>query len=625
MTTWRPDPDYLGYGLRTAAGACIAIGLAWAIGLEHPQWAGMTVWAASPPVREHLIEKSAFRALGTVIGAAFGVLLTGLSVRMGGEGTLVVGIALWLGLCAAAANLLRGFPSYGAILAGFTAVMVALLDSGQPWQVVALGLDRMATVLLGVLVALLIGLAFTPRAVEAEIPRRLRLANATILRAIAGRLRPQGEAPPLTDTLVDLAAIDEEVDGEAAGSPGARREARNRRETLMAEVAAILWLRAATLKPDLVEPDCARAAALDAIAELYRTHAPAPDRRLALARASRGAPAGLRRVLVELGAALPRRAEGVPPEKAPEPLALHRDVAAAREAGVRAAISMLVIGAIWIATGWSGGPMVMLGTAIMTTVFSTSDNPFAILPKVALGQAMGAAAAIACRWLLWPHLGTEPLLILGMLPFIAIGGLLTATPRLRAQAFDYNMVLLLLLQPTLPLTGSFSHSVFVGLAVASAPFIAWIAFRLIHPPSATRRRAALLAAMIADVEAMAARPTDTGQAAIRRARLHHRLLRLVRWSARAGTDTDEAAAAGLALLLAGRATLALETRLNDPGLADGARRRLRLARARLAALGTAPDKAAHALSAVTRLGGDDAGLLAAAAKAVGEAAPLLAK
>lgn len=624
MTRWRPDPDQLAFGLRTAAGAGAAVGLGWAIGLEHPQWAGMTVWGASQPVREHLIEKSAFRALGTVIGAGFGVLLAGLAVRVGGESVLVVGVALWLGLCAAAANLLRGFASYGAVLAGFTAVMVALLDSGQPAHVATLGLDRMATVLLGVLVALGIGLAFTPRATEAEIPRRLRLASATILRAIAARLRPPGEAPTLTDTLVDLAAIDEEVEGEAAGSLAARREARNRRETLMAEVAAILWLRAASLKPDLAEPDPARADALDAIAALYANHAPAPDRRLALARASRGAPPGLRRVLVELGAALPRRAEGVPPEKAPEPLALHRDVAAAREAGVRAAIAMLVIGAIWIATGWSGGPMVMLGTAIMTTVFSTSDNPFAILPKVALGQAMGAVAAIACRWLLWPHLGTEPLLILAMLPFIAIGGVLTAVPGARAQAFDYNMVLLLLLQPALPLTGGFAHTVFVGLAVASAPFIAWIAFRLIHPPSAGRRRAALLAAMVADVEAMAARAVNAGQAATWRARLNHRLLRLVRWSARAGTDTEEAASAGLALLLAGRAALALEAGLTHPGLGDGARRRLRLARARLAALGTAPEKAAAALSAAARLGGTDADLFTAAARAVRKNAPLLA-
>lgn len=291
---------------------------------------------------------------------------------------------------------------------------------------------------------------------------------------------------------------------------------------------------------------------------------------------------------------------------------------------MRAAIAMLVIGAIWIATGWEGGPMVMLGTAIMITVFSTSDNPFAVLPKVAAGQALGAVAAVACRWLLWPHLATEPALILAMLPFVALGGFLTAVPRLQPLAFDYNMVLLLLLQPTLPLMGNLGHSVFVGLAVASAPFVAWIAFRLIHPPSAARRRTALLAAMVADVEAMATHPTAPAQAAMWRARLHHRLLRLVRWSARAGTDVEDAASAGLALLLAGRAALALEMRLADPDLGDSARRRLRLARARLATLGQASAQASDALAAAARLGGRDAAVLAAAAEAVRANAAFLA-
>ncbi len=619
MTAWRPDPDRLAYGLRTAAGAAIAISLAWAVGLEHPQWAGMTVWAGSQPVREHLVEKSGFRALGTIVGATFGILLTIAAAHAGGHVLLVAGIALWLGLCAAGANLLRGFASYGAVLAGFTAVMVALLDSGQPSHVLALGLDRTATVLLGVAVALGLGLAFTPRAAEAEIPRRLRLASATILGAVAARLRGT-PAPTLTATLVDLAAMDEEVDAEAAGSLAARREARHRRETLMAQVAAILWVRAAP-----AAPDPARAAALEAAAALYAAHAPAPDRRQALARAAYGADPGLRRVLVELGAALPRRGEGAPPEKTPEPLALHRDWATAREAAVRAALTMLAIGGVWIASGWSAWPMVMLGTAIMTTVFSTFDSPFAILPKVALGQAAGALAALACRWLLWPHLDTEPGLMLAMLPFMVLGGVAIAVPQLQVAAFDYSMVFLLLLQPRLPLTGSFEHTLLVATAVAAGPVVAWVAFRFVHRPSADRRRAALLAAMVGDVEAMAARPGAAARAAAWQARLHHRLLGLVRRSGRGGGDAEATVATGLALFLAGRATVALEVRSADPTLSRIGRLRLKVASARLAGLGRNPGRAATMLSAAARLGGRDAAVVSAAAGAIRRNAAFLTR
>ena len=286
---------------------------------------------------------------------------------------------------------------------------------------------------------------------------------------------------------------------------------------------------------------------------------------------------------------------------------LARDWVAAREAGVRAGLVMMLIGAVWIATGWSAGPLMMLGAAIMTSVFSTFDNPFVVLPKVAVGQALGAAAAIACRWLVWPGLESEAALIAATLPFILAGGVLTGVPRLQVQAFDYNMVVLLLLQPALPLAGSFPHSVMVGIAVASAPVVAWIAFRLIHPPSARRRRDALARTMVREVEAMAARPgAARSRGPIWRARLHHRLLRLVRWSERAGVGTGEAVEGGLALLRLGLAVLRLEGRLGEAGLSDSERRRLRQALRRIAAVAAAPERAADALAVAARGGGRDA-------------------
>jgi uncharacterized membrane protein YccC len=277
---------------------------------------------------------------------------------------------------------------------------------------------------------------------------------------------------------------------------------------------------------------------------------------------------------------------------------------------------MLAIGAVWVATGWSAGPLMMLGAAIMTSVFSTFDNPFAVLPKVATGQAMGAAAAIACRWLIWPHLGGEAGLVLATLPLILLGGILTGVPRLQIQAFDYNMVVLLLLQPAWPLTGTPGHSLAVGAAVAAAPLVAWLAFRLIHPPSPARRGVALRRTMVADVEAMAARTGAGRRVRLWRARLHHRLLRLVRASDRLGSGTAEAAAGGLALLRLGQAIGRLHAALDDPAASDSVRRGQRLALRRIATVGSDPLRAADALAAAARRGGRDAAILQAAADAV---------
>ena len=54
------DQNRLRYSIRTALGSCLALLIAWLVGLEHPQWAAMTVFAASQPPRNMLVEKVSF-------------------------------------------------------------------------------------------------------------------------------------------------------------------------------------------------------------------------------------------------------------------------------------------------------------------------------------------------------------------------------------------------------------------------------------------------------------------------------------------------------------------------------------------------------------------------------------
>jgi len=38
----------------------------------------------------------------------------------------LIGLALWMALCTGASTLLRGFRSYGAVLAGYTVALIAM-------------------------------------------------------------------------------------------------------------------------------------------------------------------------------------------------------------------------------------------------------------------------------------------------------------------------------------------------------------------------------------------------------------------------------------------------------------------------------------------------------------------
>ena len=66
---------------------------------------------------------------GTLVGTAVGLLL--LTVAGDSLPWLVIGLALWVGLCAGAGNALYSLLSYGALLSGYSAAMVALLGSDR--------------------------------------------------------------------------------------------------------------------------------------------------------------------------------------------------------------------------------------------------------------------------------------------------------------------------------------------------------------------------------------------------------------------------------------------------------------------------------------------------------------
>ncbi|HEX5932525.1 MAG TPA: FUSC family protein, partial [Pseudorhizobium sp.] len=235
-------PERLSFAMRTALAACLALLLAWLFGLEHPQWSAMTVFSAAQSTRMMLLEKSFFRAVGTLIGTVLGVLLVFFS---GGEPwILVLGLSAWIGACVFCGNVVRGFASYGVLLAGYSAAMVALLDTAHPDQVLALGGDRLLTVLTGVVTAALVGLMFSPRQAEHSVAARVReLAAAALSLLAAGRETMDADDVQQRRILRELAAVEDGLDQHGAGSIGARRSVRSLRAIVWSLVDLLIWLR----------------------------------------------------------------------------------------------------------------------------------------------------------------------------------------------------------------------------------------------------------------------------------------------------------------------------------------------------------------------------------------------
>ena len=122
--TLRAATPPLLFGLRLWASVCLSFYVAFALELSEPSWAATTAALVCQPVLGASLRKSAFRMVGTVIGA-IGVVVLAALFRQDRAGFLI-GLALWCAASAFVATLLRNFAAYAAALAGYTAAILAI-------------------------------------------------------------------------------------------------------------------------------------------------------------------------------------------------------------------------------------------------------------------------------------------------------------------------------------------------------------------------------------------------------------------------------------------------------------------------------------------------------------------
>lgn len=111
------------FALRMWASACLTLYVAFWLQLDNPYWAGSAAVIVCQPQLGASLRKAWFLMIGTVIGAVVIVVLTGLFPQ---DRVAYFGImALWCGICAFVATVLRNFASYAAALSGYTVALIA--------------------------------------------------------------------------------------------------------------------------------------------------------------------------------------------------------------------------------------------------------------------------------------------------------------------------------------------------------------------------------------------------------------------------------------------------------------------------------------------------------------------
>ncbi|SHK11606.1 Uncharacterized membrane protein YccC [Roseomonas rosea] len=464
--------------LRTLTAFSLALYTAYALELESPSSAGLTVLIIAASSRGAILSKSIYRLLGSAVGGVVAILLVSLFAQA--PWLFIAAFSLWLGLCTFLASLLRYFRSYGAVLAGYTIAIVGIPALANPDNVLILACGRVAVVSIGVLSTAFVFLVTDMGRDRSELigsVGRLTAATARFIRdilagAVSAETLAQGiqvvRAVEALDQTVEFSALEDTGIGRHAPDirlagaallallvSGRRTAALLQRPELSAraDVTAAservedLVGRIATLLPDRdkVEPlrDDIRVARADlrGLAEACRDI----DALAALLRAE----ALLRQFAAAL-ATLVALHDDVPRAQSLRLKAYVNPVTALRN-GTRAALAVFLGGAFWIVSGWSSGGAMLALLGPICALMGTLDSAAAASIGFFKGMLVATAVGLAVTYGVLPLMTGFPLLLLTMLPVIAAGLLVMQRPGMIGPATSFVMFFVVTVSPTNPM------------------------------------------------------------------------------------------------------------------------------------------------------------------------------
>ncbi|MER9746938.1 FUSC family protein [Mesorhizobium sp. M0140] len=497
------------FSLRTVSAGLIALLAAYALKLDHPQWAMMTVFIVAQPVAGMVLAKGFYRLLGTLVG---GIAAIGITTVCGtNPWVLVTVLAVWIGICTFVSSLLRNPEAYGAALAGYTAMIIGLPAFGQPHLVVDLAVARCAEIVLGIVCAGLTSRLILPKLASDAIVSRLKrcildlatyaggafsggdpgtlsalhrklITDAQTLgetRAYA-RLEAPSFAPrahPVRRTigqLLSALSAARALHSHAAPKNAALIPVRSELQSLVSELAT---------KPGALDDTALWVARLDAIAGNARQMADTStdqgnDRigtitRLTIAADFADALKQVLRGLDALRAPATRPARG---SRQPA-LVVHRDYAGASRNALRAALATLLVAAFWLTTKWSEAAGTVILVAVVSSLFAARPDPVQVAWGFFKGTLLALPFAFLVGQIALPALPGFGWFMLFVVPILVPTALAMANPRYVGVATAFAINFLAFLSPHQAMTydpGPFfagSASILVGILLAIGVFI----------------------------------------------------------------------------------------------------------------------------------------------------------
>ncbi|CAN2533359.1 p-hydroxybenzoic+acid+efflux+pump+subunit+AaeB [Methylocapsa aurea] len=451
------------FTVKTFVAGMTALAVSFWLDLPRPYWALASVYIASQPLSGATTSKAAYRAAGTLLGAAGAVLMVPNLVDT--PLALALAMSIWAGLCLYLALLDRTPRGYVFMLAGYTAAIVGFPAVDAPETIFDLALSRTEEILVGIACAALVSRLVFPRSVGPVVAERLdawlRHGRAAAVDALDPERRLANDAHWLR-LVTDVVEI-EMLAAHLAFDAAVERRSLDRvrrivpRMLMLFPVLSAISDRLAALvdlggESERIWSLVERARAVVAAPESADAHKDATELRRDLAAAASPSVDASWRALIEASlcqrlrelldilhdcAALTRALAEKKAEPAPLRLTIelriervrHLDHGSALHAAFTLTCAIFACCLLWIVTAWPEGSIAAMMAAIVGSLYASQDDPTPSIAGFAEWTILAAMIAGVYLFAILPHVHNFETLALALAPVYLAFGLLIASPQ----------------------------------------------------------------------------------------------------------------------------------------------------------------------------------------------------
>lgn len=604
-------PRFL-FGFRLAASVCLALYVTYFLELQNSFWAATTAAIVCQPSLGASLQKARYRVVGTIVGALVMVALFATFPQQ--RNSLLLGLALWCGICGFAVVMLRNFASYAAALSGVTATIIFADSLTDPNSAFFLAVIRASEISVGIAAAGFIFLLTDFGSSSRQLLQTLKQSADQLAKGFTATLEQEKETPELQAArraaVRSLGPLNVQIDAAIGESAYLRSRTGNLRHMLDALVSALVAWRnvsnhivqrhdnaipvSRTVVPLLQSiglsqinhcPEQLQRRCREVVAQIR--YIPTSDATGCLVvDASRDVAMALSGLVDGVVLLDRRKSERIAPRV--QPLVL-TDLLPAALNGLRVFLAVLGTSIFWVASAWPNGSFAIVFAAAATLIFgSFGDLARPLSRDYAIGAGLMIVLGSVLYFAVLPSISSFPALIATLATLFFVIGTMQAGSWHSVMFLAMSIVSLPILGVANPISYSASTYFNLALAVLLGTIIGSLLFVImpVIPPETRARR--LLALSLRDF-----RRLSLGKRAADERRWTALLSRRI--EALPSQTTPEQAGGMMALLALGQAVIHLRSPLSGPshallshGLRALAGGRLAAARESLEALLHAP-------------------------------------